>query len=48
MTALMDAGADVNVKDRCGRTAADHAALNPRSADLAPQTKALLQKRRGK
>lgn len=40
MTMLMDAGADVEATDRCGRTAEDYA--------VAPQTKALLQERQPK
>jgi ankyrin repeat protein len=50
MTMLMDAGADVKATDRCGRTAEDYAVLYPRHqrANLAPQTKALLQERQRK
>jgi len=45
MTVLMDAGADVEAKDRCGRTPADYAALFPLDTHLIPQTRALLQER---
>ncbi len=47
MTMLMDAGADLRAKDRCGRTAEDYAFLYPQHqrAYLASQTKALLQAR---
>lgn len=50
MTMLMDAGADVKATDRCGRSAEDYAVLYPRHqrANLAPQTKALLQERQRK
>ena len=50
MTMLMDANADVRAIDRCGRTAEDYAVLFPRHqrANLAPQTKALLQDRQRK
>ena len=50
MTMLMDAGADVRAMDRCGRTAEEYAVLYPRHqrANLAPQTKALLQDRQRK
>lgn len=45
ITMLMQAGADVSAADRCGRTAEDYADLYPhhQRANLAPQTKALLQ-----
>jgi ankyrin repeat protein len=48
MTALMDAGADVEARDRCGGTAADYAALWPLDTYLIPQTRALLQARQRK
>jgi ankyrin repeat protein len=48
MTMLMDAGADVDATDRCGRTVADYAVLNPQLAHMAPETRALLQVRRRK
>jgi len=50
MTILMDAGANVEAMDRCGRMAADYAVLFPQHqrADLAPQTRALLQDRHSK
>jgi ankyrin repeat protein len=47
MNALIDGGADIKAVDRCGRSAADYADLNPRHprADQAPWTKALLEQR---
>lgn len=50
MRMLIDAGADIKVTDRCGRTAEDYADLYPLHgrAKFAPQTKEMLQEHQRK